>query len=296
MFILILAVLTGGFGLYSLNTNPQQVLPKKITAPARSTEISARVGGYIIGIISGWTSPFAEVTLTSQGVARKTIAEEDGFFAFYSVPIPQSPTELCFVAQDVNQLPTYPICLPPPPQNTDLEITDVFLPPTLQLEKGKIVAGGTTKASGMAFPGAEMEVFLFTEKSFDLWLRITRSLFAYSLPKYKIIANENGYYEFSLPANAPSGNRIFATAKKPCLGENCQESSPKSNTLFFQTLGLLGIIKLFLANFLYQTLAFFNRARSDQLWIILFEIIILAGLIILLLLTPVKKENRQTRN
>jgi hypothetical protein len=273
IFILVLGITAFGFykiyNYYKHCKDYNPVLSGGIQPPVT---VAARVGAYAINLLDGWTSPFAEVNLSSQGVVRKTLADENGYFAFYFVPITDNLSELCLVAQDVNQLPSFPVCLPPPPKNTDIQIRDVLLPPTLSLETGKIIAGETTKASGMAFPGAQIDVHLFTENDFSFWARIVKPLLAFSLPKYTLKANDNGYFEFSLPTSNPSKSRLFVTA------DSKEKGSPKSNTLAFEALGLWGAIKLSLANFLRQAIGFFKEISPGNFFIVL-ELAALFGLI-----------------
>ena len=197
--------------------------------------ITARVGEYQISILSGWASPYAEVNLNGQGTARKTMANENGYFEFLFVPVKKSYGELCLTSQDVNLIPTLPACLPAIPPTENIEIIGVLLPPTISLDKGKIPSGETTKASGMTFPDSDIDVYLFENSRINL----IPSVFAMGLPKYSIRSNKNGYYEFSLPAAKPSTNRVFATAK-PTLPSLDKEGlfyySPKSNTLSFSVI------------------------------------------------------------
>jgi hypothetical protein len=237
--------------------------------------VSARVGNYYIDILNGWTSPFAEVTLSGKKLIRKTTADEQGFFQFTFIPVFDDLGELCLISQDVNLLPSFPVCLPPPDMNKNIEITNIYLPPTISVEADRIPFGKTTKASGMTTPDTEVDVHLFTENDFSIWARIVKTVGAIGLPSYRIKSNKNGYFEFSLPASSPSKNGIFANTS----------SSPKSNTLYFQTLGLLGILKLFLENFFKESLIFLASIKSNPAKIILLEILTLFGLVALILIT-----------
>lgn len=280
---------------------------KTLPPETKTIDVVARVGGYLIGSLSGWTSAYAEVTLSSQGLTRKTTADNRGYFIFYSLPVPDDPKELCLAADDVQQLSSFPVCLAPPPRNRNIQITDVLLSPTISIETSKIPSGKTAKASGMTFPGSKVNVYLFTERNLSFWAKITQSIPFFSLltshfspsiahaanfPIYETKSNENGYFEFSLPANFPSNNRLFVSSvfsPPPLLTPDSQlatqlhpeYNSPKSNTLYFQVIGLWELFKRFL-----QTL--FDQARfllpnwpnwKDPLFIILIEILVLFGII-----------------
>ncbi|MGI5825806.1 MAG: hypothetical protein ACOX50_00125 [Patescibacteria group bacterium] len=274
-------------------------LPTTVDKKVLSNDVfvSARVGNYYIDILNGWTSPFAEVTLSGKKLVRKTTADERGFFQFTFIPVFDDLGELCLISQDVNQLPSFPVCLPPPDMNKNIEITNVYLPPTISVEADRIPFDKTTKASGMTTPDTEVDVHLFTENDFSIWARITRSSInlpflkiiktadAIGLPNYKVKSNENGHFEFSLPVSSPAKNGVFANTA----------SSPKSNTLYFQTLGLLGILKLFLENFIKESLVFLASIKSNPAKIILLEILTLVGLIILILVGKIR-DNRSANN
>jgi len=323
--ILVIPVSLEGYKIYKAYNRYQAILSTHLQNPLppqeKTVNVLARVGGYTINAISGWASPFAEVSLSSQGVARKTVADETGFFVFNSVSLPDDPKELCLISQDVNQLASFPLCLPPPPRNQNLEIKDILLSPTLSLESGKIILGKTTKASGMTVPNSKVEVYLFIEKNFSLWARISQQIPLFSLltshfspsiayaanfPLYETKSNENGYFEFSLPANAPSNNRIFVStifSPPPLLDTSTSLSagpllishshpeyySPKSNTLSFQVLGLWELLKLFLQRLFLQIKFPSSLDPFDPLFIIMIEILILFGL----LATILAKKNRK---
>ncbi|PJC28755.1 hypothetical protein CO053_02945 [Candidatus Shapirobacteria bacterium CG_4_9_14_0_2_um_filter_40_11] len=202
--------------------------------------VVARVGEYQIGILSGWTSPYAEVYLNGQGTARKTAADENGYFEFFMVPVKKSYGELCLTSQDINLVPTLPVCLPAIPPTDNAEVIGVLLPPTISLERTKIHLGESTKASGMTFPDSEVDVYLFENYNNYNFHNIHNklfSVFAAGLPKYSIRSNTNGYFEFSLPTSDPSENRLFAVSYLSNLSFPSYLGvfpSPKSNTLSLQ--------------------------------------------------------------
>lgn len=293
-------------------------LEKKFLPQSKTVNVVARVGGYAINTLSGWTSPFAEVSLSFQGATRKTLADETGYFIFTSVPFPDIPEELCLISQDVNQLPSFPLCLAPPSQNQNPEIKDILLSPSLSLENSKISSGKTTKASGMTFPRSKIQVYLFTEKDLSFWTRISvvfpflspitsrlslityhlspfKSAYAANFPVYETESNENGYFEFSLPSSSPSNNRLFVSAQKLCSSESsCTGGSPKSNTLSFQIMGFWELLQLlwkYLSNWI---MAF--RINCSNLWlIVLIETLVLIILIVATLTGKKEKEEHRTQ-
>lgn len=274
--------------------------PKK-----EEVKISARVGGpYFLTKLSGWTSPFAEVTFESKGMAtKKTLANETGFFLFESISLPEKPQEICLISQDVNQLTSFPLCLPSPPNNQNFEIEGILLSPTLSLENEEIIKGKTAKASGMTFPNSQIDIYFFIEqKNFipTTISQIAKGLNFFSpqtakaadFPVYQIKSNANGYFEFSLPTANLSKNRLFVSAVFPAsLLPNQtplkETRSPKSNTLFFQVIGLWEILKIF---FLQLWLSLTKLNWKSPLFIILLEIIIL-----FILLISIKKYRKASK-
>mgnify|MGYP000436372481 CR=1 FL=1 len=294
VFILTAVAFTSSLLLYNQLHKPSEnknlVLSERREIPQPPITISARVGGYILNKLTGWTSPFAEVILTSQGLLRKTLADEKGFFAFFYIPVPSNLNEFCLISKDANGLSSFPVCLPPPAENMDLEMENLILSPTLSLENGLIPVGKTVKASGMTLPEINVEVSLFTENQSPL-LSFVPSALAFGLPKYQIKTNKNGYFEFSLPAVSPSKNRVFVIAKPSFNDLNLNEIvSPKSNTLTFQALGIIGLLKMLLNNFLKQIIAFLSNKENLNAKIIVFEIFIFLSLVFLFLF---KKQKRK---
>lgn len=285
--LVVLLVVFCLFQFYNFYHHKESVLPLETQSPP-AIYVSARVGQYYINSLTGWTSPYAEVNLTGKNLIRKTTADAHGFFAFYFIPVIDELSEMCLVAQDVNLLPTFPVCLPPPDFNRPLEIHNVLLPPTISIEGEKIPAGQTAKASGMTTPNAEVNVYFFTEPNWSFWAKVL----AFSLPQYRVKANQNGYFEFSLPATTPARNGLFATANIQ-LSPETPFSSPKSNTLYFQTLGWLGLIKLFFLYLWQNFLAFLTTVRSSPVQIIILEIIALIWLLILLLTSRLKPKEKK---
>jgi len=218
----------------------------------REVDVTARVGKYKIEKLTGWSSPFSEITLSSRYTFRKTSADEKGFFAFYSIPIDET-RGLCLISQDVNLFPSFPLCLAPLAENQDIIMENVLLSPTISIESNQILFGKTTKASGMTFPDSPVDVYFFTENKYNF--QFLKSVYAVGLPRYRVKSNVNGYFEFSLPPNSPSESRVFVIAKKqgPCPFEVrlCRDEggSPKSNTLSFQAFNLWAYLKIIFGNF-----------------------------------------------
>lgn len=275
-------LLASYFLILSSSTGKPLVLAKKIKKITKpEVDVTARVGKYKIEKLTGWSSPFSEITLSSRYTFRKTSADETGFFVFYEIPIDEN-RELCLIAQDVNMFPSFPLCLAPLVENQDIIVENVLLSPTISLESNQILSGKTTKASGMTFPNSLVDVYFFTDNSFTIWWKISNffqriNLFktaeAMGLPRYRINSNTNGYFEFSLPPNSPSESRLYVASILKTFGD-----SPKSNTLSFQAFNPWIYLKLIFGLFCQWVLSF--KIVNCRLFIlILVETLILIFLI-----------------
>ena len=203
------------------------VSPKKKTSPpvlSLDVNVIARIGEYELNSISGWTSPFAIVSLNSPGLARKTNADDKGFFIFTNVLVRSNLSEICLFSQDPFGISANPVCLAPQDVLDGLIVKDILLPPTILVDKEKFTTAETAKASGMTFPNSEVIGNLFFGKKTALTLVAT--------------SNENGKYEISLPGSLPSTNRIYVFSilnpqTSQSLGFLGKMLSPKSNILTF---------------------------------------------------------------
>jgi len=239
--------------------------------------IVARVGEYQIGKLTGWTSPFAEVSLTGQALARKTIATEVGFFSFEQIPVRKDYGELCLTSQDVNQLPGSPVCLAPPPPSNNIEIRDVLLAPTISVAGARIAYGTTAKASGMTYPDSSVQVYLFSDTGFLVRnilplaaIKLSpKIVYALGLPVYTVTSNHNGYFEFNLPTTNLSDNRIYVTSlfntalTKDLTEILDQASSPKSFTLVFGIYKDSTFLILFLLLLVASIVALLSKKRKS---------------------------------
>ncbi len=280
---------------------PLPAPPSSSRVLPQSVSVYAQVGRYYLDSLSGWGSPFAEVTLTSQNLIKKTTSDEKGFFEFHGFPIPDKLGELCLISQDQYQYSSFPVCLAPPPGNRNVIIRDVLLPPTLSLAGSQIPSGKTAKASGMTFPSSEVDVYLFTENrfSFGQWWqnffnRFFPSALAVGLPRYQVKTNPNGYFEFSLPTSFASANRVYAAAVFS-LPDSTKAFSPKSNTLAFETIGLLGWLLALWRYLCSLLLALLLYLRLHPWTIIICGLTILAAAILLAIMAADKKEETTGR-
>jgi hypothetical protein len=235
-------------------------------------------------VIYGYAPANSTVKLFGIQVASSTQAESDGFFIFRGLSLPTTTSylmgnlypELCLQAIDDEKRTTQPVCIPPLSLKSGSRKTGpVILPPTISLEKGSFTQGEQTKASGMTTPNTEVEVY-FSRSSSPNFLKIVKEVWAYNIPIYQTVSNNNGYFEFNLPSDSPEDWKVFAASKT--LGA----SSPKSNTLSFKVR----------PNFLQFLLYLFALLKKYLIYIV----IIIQLLIIYLLYKHLTKGKRRKKN
>lgn len=268
-FKFLVVVLSFAFCLLSFNSPAQATTLESVSY---TITVTATIGEPKLTLF-GYTSPNALVELKGIRVSEDVIADQKGYFFFDRVflprPTPKYP-ELCLNSIDTQSRISFPTCLPSLPTGPfDISIGPVLLPPTISLEKGNFLPFQQVTAQGATIPNTEVAIYLYNadpSAGFKAFWLISPVL-AYSLPAYKIQADENGNFEFNLPANRPNLWRVFASSFY--LGS----PSPKSNTLTFRVLSwwewLLAKLK--------EILALLLSLLSPYLWhlIILSEIIIL---------------------
>lgn len=227
-----------------------------ITPPAWATspepvpyqiKVSAAIGEPKLTLF-GYTSPHAQVELKGFRVFERTLANSDGYFVFDRIFLPPPKQdvflrevvypELCLMALDTQGLTSFPLCLPPLPSGPfDIKAGPVLLPPTLTLEKGSFYAETQITARGQTIPNSQITIYLANNSSGEPGLIHFFSNFlaspvqAYSLPEYKIEADQAGHFEFNLPAVQPATWKLFAATTY------LESPSPKSNSLTFKIMG-----------------------------------------------------------
>jgi hypothetical protein len=210
--------------------------PVKAASPKpipRAVMITATLGEPKLSLF-GYTSPYAKVEVKGNRVAEETMADSTGYFYFNQVFLPQPDPdypEICLTAIDTKQRLSFPTCLPFLPTGpVTIQIGPVLLAPTISLEKGNFLSGEQITARGSTVPKSEVNIFLaYQGHSFPFFSFIPPA-YAHPLPQYQIRSDENGYFEFNLPAFQPATWRVFAAVS------HLDSPSPKSNTLTFKIL------------------------------------------------------------
>jgi hypothetical protein len=215
-------------------------LPGPIRAAENPSEVQITVWATIGEpklTVFGWTSPQALVELKGQRVSELAVADETGYFYFDRVflppPKPNYP-EICLSVVDrASRISSFPTCLPPlPPKLGEIRVGPVLLPPTLTLEKGEFLPGQQVKATGATFPKSKVKIFLANSApNLVSHLPGVKEAYALFLPQYEIQSDQQGNFEFNLPASYPQNWKVYATA------EFQGSPSPKSVSLSFRVLG-----------------------------------------------------------
>ncbi|GIW64537.1 MAG: hypothetical protein KatS3mg092_0470 [Patescibacteria group bacterium] len=178
---------------------------------------SVSIGDYRFTLF-GYTSPFAEVTFSGQGIADQTTADEKGFFEFENRFSPFSPHEACLSAKDQFGRISSPVCLPPFPTQYNVTIGPVIMPPTISLDKNIYFIGDQVILTGQTIPDTDVNLSIFTQSSNNIISNIIskfqfpKLVEAFSLPKLLIKSDEKGNFSISLPSSTAQNFKLFTQA------------------------------------------------------------------------------------
>lgn len=156
--------------------------------------VSARIGEYYLNL-SGFASPFASIVLTSNGVFyRSTVADENGVWEIKDILINKNFSTFCLQHIDYKNIGDSTTCLSIPPANSNITRNNIFLPPTIGLQRSQITAGGNAVIFGYTMPNASVTLHLQNGKT------------------YTITADQSGYYELTLKNLKAGTYELYATA------------------------------------------------------------------------------------
>lgn len=147
-------------GIY-LFFNVQQIAAKTSLSESKpDVTVSATIGEYYLSV-SGYISPFASVALIIDGIYyRGTVADANGNFSITGVRIKSGLTGFCLQAKDYHNLGESYSCFKIPPVGGNVTKKDIFLPPTLAIERSEIAAGSRVLAYGYTMPGATVRLHI----------------------------------------------------------------------------------------------------------------------------------------
>lgn len=221
-------------------------------APAQALELSgqthvtAAVGAYYLSV-SGYIAPYASIVLTSNGVFyRATVAGPDGRFSISQVLINKGFSSFCLEALDYKRLGSSFTCFNVPPATGDIVKKDIFLPPTLGVQKTEIAAGSDALAYGYTMPGAKVTLYL------DGVGTLTTT------------ADSSGYYEFIIKKLQAGNHHIYAIAVYKGI-----PSVKPSRQILIKALSTGARLQSFWANFWKALVQLFTSLGLGPLWLIL---------------------------
>ena len=298
IILLGLMVLTITFAIVSRKPAPLPVEPPAVKGIQAPTKVSARIGEYYL-TLSGWTSPAALVTLSSSAnsLSGRVTADQNGFFIFRFVFLPNTVGELCLIAQDTSGQASPPLFLPEPANNQNTTIANILMPPTLNLSTGVVTNEETAIASGRTFPDSRVRVYLYSQPETTLWQiiqeTVVKSVFAKTVPFLDIQSDTEGDFEFNLPSAEAAEQKVFvASFLKPNLAGFKEEepASPKSFTLSFKSLSFWEKIAYLFGLILIQAYLWLRAIIDDPVKIIWLEIPILSFLFVKILLRGIREK------
>lgn len=180
------------FGM--LSSVKTMVTAKTIEVAKPPVTVSAHVGEFRLNI-NGLASPFASIVLTSNGVFyRSTTADGNGVWEIDDISINKGFSKFCLEHIDFRNLGSSTSCFNVSPAQDDITKRDIFLPPTIALQRSTITAGGSAVVFGYSMPHAKVTVHVKDGNT------------------YEVLADEHGYYELTIK-NMPAGTyELYATA------------------------------------------------------------------------------------
>lgn len=253
--IVILFVFSSLFGGLLLSVQADKSLP----ASAFSTEVSATVGDFYLNL-DGYIAPYASVVLTSDGVfLRSTVADQGGYFSISQVLIREGFSSFCLEAVDYKRLGYSKACFTVPPASSGITIEDIFLPPTIGLERTEIEAGGTAIAFGFSMPNAKVTLHLSDGRTFTT------------------TADATGYYEIQIENVSAGTYELYADATY-----NGKQSLTPVNKLQLTALSLWEQFLKFISELWAKFVRFITATGMGPLWFAIPIIILIIILVILI--------------
>lgn len=177
--------------------------PSLVATSSSSINVQATVPGVNL-TISGIAAPNASIVLMAPDgfVYKGGVADANGNFSLENVLVAKGLTKFCLESVDVARLGSSLACLPMKAVLNDIHVRDIFLPPTIGLQRQEIVEGTDAVVFGYSMPNAQVTIRLNTGQAFN------------------VQTNTSGYYEYSVPDLGVGNYQMVAGAyyeAKPSL-------------------------------------------------------------------------------
>jgi hypothetical protein len=259
-------------------TATKSMLAQVISTPtaALQTEVQAAVGEFYLNL-SGYVSPFASLTLTSDGIyLGGAVADANGNFVISQILINAGFSSFCIDAIDFKRIGESYTCFTIPPATASVTMNNIFLPPTLGLSRTTINAGGSATAFGYTMPKAKVT------------LHFNNVLFI-------VYADANGYYEVNLK-NVPVGTYSLYSTANYQQKDSLVPTKKLQLTALSKSAQVSQQVKQTVGNWWDQLLRFLRNWLWNPLWLAIPILILIIILIRKLwgkhLPIPVKKKSR----
>lgn len=182
------------------------------------------------GILYGYTSPQAQVSLTGVSLERKTKSDDNGYFEFDNLYTVYSLKEVCLQSEDLARRVSSPVCITPPYVTSDsLAYGPVILSPTLSLNQSKYFTGDEITLSGQTIPNTKLTLSFFTDDKGKVLTFVKESL-ALTIPRFEAQSDNQGNFSVSFPSSKAEAVRLFSQTSFD------SQNSPKSSTLYLEIL------------------------------------------------------------
>lgn len=213
IIFLLISIPINLFYLYLSSSNENQGLIAGIENNYNSIVNSVSIGEYRFTLF-GYTSPFAEVIFSGQGIADQTDADKNGYFEFKNRFSPFSPREACLSAKDQFGRISSPICLPPFPVQYNVKIGPIIMPPTISVDKNNYFVGDEIILTGQTIPNEKVNLSVFTsqlkkEQFLTKIVPLIKTVNAFSIPKIITKSDNKGNFSVSLPSSSAQAYRLF---------------------------------------------------------------------------------------
>ena len=161
---------------------------------SRGVGVSATVGSYYLNL-SGSIAPYASVILTSNNIVlRSTVADSNGYWFISQILINPGFSNFCLDAIDYKRLGESYTCISIPPAVGNITKDNIFLPPTLGLQKKTVNQGSEATAWGYTMRGGTVTLHLSDGRVIT------------------IQADKEGFYSFQVPVPTAGTYELFADA------------------------------------------------------------------------------------